>query len=241
MKKLIAVINDLEESGKSTFSYSFQHLLVNQEVKHLFITTDSRDMDDNFAGDYWDFDEQLEVSQLIMAIDRNDVVLLDVNSGSARTWAEFFTDNELETVLSEIDASMTLVIPCHNSEPCHTELVELAELFSDSADYVIPHFPLPAAGGTKQAWKGSYAAKVTDFLGALHFDMPEINKELATALESHGLSLSQSLCQLDQLPRFVEVAVMQWLEQIAKAINSTGEYVLPDSAKPTKKRRAVPA
>jgi hypothetical protein len=39
----------------------------------------------------------------------------------------------------------------------------------------------------------------------------------------------------------VEVAVMQWLEQIAKAINSTGEYVLPEPAKPVKKRRTVPA
>ncbi len=238
MKKLIAVINDLEESGKSTFSHSFQHLLNKQGIRHLFITTDPKDVDDNFTGDYWDFDEPLEVSQLIMAIDRNDVVLLDVNSGAARTWADFFIDNELETVLSEIDASMTLVIPCHNSELCHSELVELAELFSDSADYVIPHFPLPS-GGTHRPWTGSYAAKVTDFLGALHFDMPEINKELTTVLDTHGLSLSQSLCQLDQLPRFVEVATMQWLEQIAKAIDSTGEYVLPESTKTENRNRAL--
>lgn len=231
MKKLIVVANDLEGSGKSTFARSFQHLLTNQDVNHLFITTDEQDMDDSFDGDFWDFDEQLDISLLIRAIDRNDVVLLDVRSGYARTWHEFFAQNEVDTVLAEIDASMTLVIPCHDSERCHDELVELAELFSDSTDYVIPHFPLPTDRSKKQAWKGCYAAKVTDYLGALHFEMPKLGKELATALESHDLSLSQALTQLDELPRFVEVAAMQWLEQISKAINGTGEYVLPQPTK----------
>ena len=238
MKKLIVVINDLEGSGKSTFSYSFQHLLNNQEIKHLFITTDEQDIDDNFSGDYWDFDDQLEISQLIMSVDRNDVVLLDVNSGSARIWAEFFAKNEIDTVLAEIDASMTLVIPCHDSETCHNELVALAEIFSDCADYVIPHFPIRDAHSKHKPWKKSYAAKVTEYLGAMHFNMPEISKDLATALKSHDLSLSQALTQLDQLPRFAEVAAMQWLEQIAKAINGTDEYVLPKS---TRTRRAVTA
>ena len=238
MKKLIVVVNDLEGSGKSTFARSFQHLLTNQDIKHLFITTDEQDMNDDFEGDYWDFDEDLEISQLIMAIDRNDVVLLDVSSGYARVWNDFFTQNEIDTVLAEIDASMTLVIPCHDSERCHTELVELAELFSDSTDYVIPHFPCPAGGGKEQGWKGSYAAKVTEYLGALHFEMPEISKELATALEAHGLSLSQALTQLDQVPRFLEVAAMQWLEQISKAINGTGEYGLPKKPVKTKKTKA---
>jgi len=231
MKKLIVIVNDLEGSGKSTFARSFQHLLTNQGVKHMFITTDEQDMDDNFSGDYWDFDEQLEISQLIMAMDRNEVVLLDVRSGYARVWEEFFEKNEVDTVLSEIDASMTLVIPCHDSERCHNELVELAELFSDSADYVIPHFPIAAGGTKEQGWKGSYAAKVTEYLGALHFKMPELSNELATALEAHELTLSQALTQLDQLPRFLEVAAMQWVEQMSKAINGTGEYVLPAIAK----------
>ena len=129
MKKLIVVVNDLEGSGKSTFARSFQHLLTNQDVKHLFITTDEQDMNDDFDGDYWDFDEDLEISQLIMAIDRNDVVLLDVSSGYARVWNDFFTQNEIDTVLAEIDASMTLVIPCHDSGRCHAELVELLNYF----------------------------------------------------------------------------------------------------------------
>lgn len=231
MKKLIVVVNDIEGSGKSTFARSFQHLLTNQGVKHLFITTDEQDMDDNFSGDYWDFDEDLDISQLIMSIDRNDVVLLDVSSGYARVWNEFFVQNEVDTVLAEIDASMTLVIPCHDSERCHNELVELAEIFSDSADYVIPHFSLPAQGTKKQTWKNSYADKVTNYLGALHLKMPEIGNELTTALEAHDLSLAQALTQLDQVPRFLEVAAMQWLEQISKAINGTGEYVLPKETK----------
>lgn len=227
MKKLIIVANDLEGSGKSTFSRSFQHLLRNQGVKHLFITSDERDMDDNFSGDYWDFDEQLEISQLIRAIDRNDVVILDINSGGARIWAEFFEENEIDTVLAEIDATMTLVIPCHSTERCHNELIELAAIFSDSADYVIPHFTHSSTLTKKLTWEGSYAAKVTDYLGALHLEMPPLSKDLETALKSHDISLSQALTQLDQLPRFVEVAAMQWLEQIGDAINGTSEYVLP--------------
>lgn len=234
MKKLIVVVNDLEGSGKTTFSRSFQHLLANQGVKHMFITTDEQDVDDDFDGEYWDFDEPLEISQLIMAIDRNDVVLLDVGSGHARNWNEFLVDNEVDTLLAEIDASLTLVIPCQNSDSCHNELVELTELFSDSSDYVIPHFPLLSDGDSPVDWKGSYAEKVTEYMGAMHFEMPSPTKELATALDSHGLNLVESLSQLDQLPRFLEVALMQWLEQISKAVNGTGEYVLPEDEKPGK-------
>lgn len=231
MKKLIVVANDLEGSGKSTFALSFQHLLNNQEVKHSFITTDEDDVNENFSGDYWDFDEELEISQLIRSIDRNEVVILDVKSGGARIWADFFEENEVDTLLAEIDASMTLVVPCHDTPQCHNELIELAEIFSDSTDYVIPHFNYPNHRSKNLTWEGSYVAKVTDYLGALHFEMPPLNSDLATALESHDLALSQSLTQLDQLPRFVEVAAMQWLEQVSKAILGTREYVLPKNSK----------
>jgi len=85
MKKLIVVVNDLERSGKSTLARAISHHLKNSDVPHLFVTSNEMDMSDTFAGEFWDLEEQIEVSQLIAAIDSHKaVVVFDLT--------EIFTD-----------------------------------------------------------------------------------------------------------------------------------------------------
>ena len=100
MKKLIVVVNDLERSGTSSVARAISHHLKAQERKHLLVTSNEMDMSDSFEGDFWDLEDQFEVSQLIAAIDNYEAIVVDVHTGAARSWGEVCEEHELENLLS---------------------------------------------------------------------------------------------------------------------------------------------
>ncbi|MCB1235980.1 MAG: hypothetical protein KDM91_13000 [Verrucomicrobiae bacterium] len=230
MKKLIVILNDLEASGKSTVSRAISTYLSDHEIRHQLVTSDERDVDEHFEGEFWDMDEEIELSQIIRALDKNQAVVIDVASGLARNWADFCEAEELDTLLAEMDVEMTLVIPEHPSERCNEEIVDLVDLFSDQADYVIAHLPLEPKGSVPNKWKGSYAAKATNYLGAVCLNLPAIGDDLATALESSGLDLCGAIDQMENLPRFAEVQLTQWIEACTETLQRAEDYLIPETS-----------
>ncbi|MGY8643983.1 MAG: hypothetical protein ACKVJU_23175 [Verrucomicrobiales bacterium] len=228
MKKLIVVANDIESSGKSTVSRAIASHLTNLEINCALISSDERELDRGFKGEFWDFQDDMEVSQLIFNLDRYDVVVLDVQSGMARVWAEFCEENEIDDLLNEMDVEMTMVIPCNESERSNEEVVDLAEIFSDQTDYVIAHLPLEVLGSREVAWKGSGAAKAVKYLGAYEANMPEIGAALKTALNSADMDLVKAFDNLKEVPRFLEVQAMQWLDEAGAALAESEEYIVPE-------------
>ncbi len=231
MKKLIALVNDLESSGKTSLANILEHSYKEAGYDTLLVTTADADIDESSAsGEFWDFEDEVDLSTLIGAMDSHEVVILDIASGSARTWADFCEENELDTVLSEIDAEMTLVLPVHGSERNLNEVVDLLEIFSDTADYVIAHLAIAARRSEAQKWKGSEAAKAAKYLGASEVTLPDIGSELAIALDAHGFTLPKALRQLANLPRFVEVELTQWREAAREAVSQEVSYLFSEPA-----------
>lgn len=225
MKKLIVVVNDLERSGKSVLSRSLVHHLAEQETSTLLVTSNEMDMSETFAGEFWDLEDQFDVSLLIGALDRYDAVVVDIHTGAARNFGEFCQEEELENLLAELDAEMTVVIPNNGSERCNEEIIDIAELYADAADYVIAHLP---SDGPKVKWKASPAEKAVRYLGAAQVDLPGIGDDLATALENTEVDLAEALNQPSSLPRFAEVQVNQWLEKMSDALSAGNEYLVPE-------------
>ncbi|NNE92548.1 MAG: hypothetical protein HKN23_12950 [Verrucomicrobiales bacterium] len=228
MKKLIVVANDLEGSGKSTLARALNKHLTDQEIRTLLVTSDERDVDESFPGDYWDFDDELELSQLIHALDRHDAVILDVQSGMARVWADFCAEEELDTLLGEMDVEMSVVIPVNSSERSNEEMADIADLFADQADYVVAHMPMEPQRSKEIQWKGSEAAKAVKYLGAFEINVPQIETDLETALGSAELTLPQALDRLTEVPRFLEVEACQWLEQVSGEVHTADDYLVPE-------------
>lgn len=225
MKKLIVVVNDLERSGKSVLSRSLVHHLAEQETSTLLVTSNEMDMSETFTGEFWDLEDQFDVSLLIGALDRYDAVVVDIHTGAARNFGEFCQEEELENLLAELDAEMTVVIPNNGSERCNEEIIDIAELYADAADYVIAHLP---SDGPKVKWKASPAEKAVRYLGAAQVDLPGIGDDLATALENTEVDLAEALNQPSSLPRFAEVQVNQWLEKMSDALSAGNEYLVPE-------------
>jgi len=227
MKKLIVVVNDLERSGKSALARTLSRHLKSQEIKHLLVTSNEMDMTDSFPGEFWDLEDQFDVSQLIGAIDSHSAVILDVHSGGARNWGDFFEAEDLENLLAELDAEMTLVIPDTRSERCNEEICDLTEIFADQADYVVAHLPGDPRNEVK--WKGSLADKAIRYIGAGTVDIPGISDDLRTALDNAGIDFTEALNSPSELPRFAEVQLSQWLERASSCLEVANEYLIPDS------------
>jgi hypothetical protein len=227
MKKLIVVVNDLERSGKSALARTLSHHLKSQEIKHLLVTSNEMDMTDSFPGEFWDLEDQFDVSQLIGAIDSHSAVILDVHSGGARNWGDFFEAEDLENLLAELDAETTLVIPDTRSERCNEEICDLTEIFADQADYVVAHLPGDPRNEVK--WKGSLADKAIRYIGAGTVDIPGISDDLRTALDNAGIDFAEALNNPAALPRFAEVKLSQWLERASSCLDVANEYLIPDS------------
>ena len=226
MKKLIVVVNDLERSGKSTVARTLSHHLKSEEVKHLLVTSNEMDMSDSFPGEFWDLEDQFDVSLLIAAVDRHDAVIVDVHTGAARNWGDLFESEDLENLLAEIDAEMVLVIPNTRTERCNEEICDLTEMFSDQANYVIVHLPGEKRGEMK--WKASPAEKAIRYLGASDIELPDLSDELRTALENAGLELPEALNNPSSLPRFAEVQATQWLERASSCLAVGNEHLIPE-------------
>jgi hypothetical protein len=226
MKKLIVVANDLERSGKSCLARAVVHHLKELEARVRLVTSNEMEVTDEFDGDFWDLEDQFEVSSLIAALDRHDAVVLDLHSGAARNWGEFCESEDLENLLVELEAEMTLLIPNNQSERCNEEIVDLAEIFSDSADYVIAHLP---GGDRSVKWKASAAEKAIRYLGATEVRIPEMGDDLKTAIENTDADFAQALNDPSNLPRFAEVQVSQWLEKVSGVLAEASDYLHPEA------------
>lgn len=224
MKKLIVVVNDLERSGKSALARAISHHLTESEVNHLLVTSNEMDMSDSYEGEFWDLEDQFDISLLIGALDRHEAIVLDVHTGAARNWGEFCESEDLENLLAEIDAEMTLVIPNSQSERCNEEISDIAEIFSDQADYVLAHLP-----GDDRAvkWKASPAEKALRYLGASEVSIPALSEDLLTALENTEVDFAEALNKPSELPRFAEVQVSQWLEKVSEVLAGQ-DYLIPE-------------
>lgn len=225
MKKLIVVVNDLERSGKSSTARAISHHLKDLEVNHLFVTSNEMDMTDSFSGEFWDLEDQFEISQLIGALDHHDAVVFDVHTGAARIFGEICEEGELENLLAELDTEMTLVIPNNQSERCNEEISDLTEIFADAADYVVAHLP---GDGHVVEWKKSAAEKATRYLGASQIEFPGMGDDLKTAMENTEVEFAEALNNPSGLPRFAEVQVMQWLEKASEALAEGRDYLIPE-------------
>ena len=226
MKKLIVIANDLEGSGKSILARAISAHLKNNEISHQLITSDERDMTESFDGEFWDLEDELDSSQLIAAMDAHDALVLDIHSGAARNWGEFCENEEIENLLVELDAEMTMVFPETGSERCNHEVLDLSEIFSDTADYVVAHLPMESA--TDIDWEKSPADKAMKNLGGINLEIADLSDELVTAINSSSKNFISALDRPEDLPRFAEVQMCQWLENVSASLDEAGDYLIPE-------------
>ena len=106
-------------------------------------------------------------------------------------------------------------------------MVDLAEIFGDIADYVVAHLPMESA--TDIEWLKSPADKAMKNLGAVNLDIADLSVELTTAIKSSTNNFVSALNRPEDLPRFSEVQMCQWLESVGQSLDDASNYLIPES------------
>lgn len=232
MKKLVLVTNDLPGAGKSTLTeVLFSKLSREGLPTALAATHHSDDADERLSPSPnvvpWDFEEDKDLSSLIGLIDENAAVIVDVGTGDTSELHEFSERTNLFDLLGELGVELTLAIPYSGGEEQIDSIVEIAEAFSDNADYVV----LRSRTEAEDLWKGSCAEKAMKHLSGIEVTAPPVNETITKELEAHGCSLSEALVSSNGISAKAVTALKKWARNFGDKIDSEAhDYIFPEEA-----------
>ncbi|MFV1995108.1 MAG: hypothetical protein ACC661_06700, partial [Verrucomicrobiales bacterium] len=178
----------------------------------------------------WDYSEDTDLARIVSHLDKHGAVVVDVGSGDALDLHSFCKESQFFECLGELDIELTLAIPLNGSPENADAVVEIAEAFSDNADYVIVRRGLSGKEDASDGWEGSYGQKVMSYLGAAELSAPPVRGALAKSLETHGCLLEQALANLEHVPADLRKSLTKWESQFqGKIIDLAGDYLIPES------------
>ena len=225
MKKLVLIINDLPEVGKSSFSRVFEEFMGRKKIDYLPVSTAETNLG---HPTYWNLEDELETGQIVSFVDRADVTVIDVATGDGGTLAEFFNEEDVFDLLLEMEAELTLVVPVPNHAAISEEVVAIGEAFADNADYVIVRTPVEFDEADDSSWVGTYGEKVMDYMGAHVVEAPGMDVTMLTEIEeSHGMGLARALADRSALPRYLRDSLHAWELEFSESLAGAPELFIP--------------
>ena len=225
MKKLVLILNDLPEVGKSSFSRVFEQFMSRKKIEYLTVSTEETSLG---HPTYWNLDDELEAGHLISFLDQSDVTVIDVASGDGATLAEFFNEEEVFDLLVEMEAELTIVVPTPNHTAISNEVVAIGEAFADNADYLVVRTPVDFDGADDSAWAGTYGEKVMNYMGAHIVTAPAMDVTMLSEIEeNHGVGLAEALANRSELPRYLRDSLHSWELEFSEALTGAPELFIP--------------
>jgi len=225
MKKLVLILNDLPEVGKTAFSRVFEQFMARKKIEYVSISTDETHLG---HPTHWNLVDELEISSLVSFIDQADVTVIDVATGDGATLAEFFNEEEVFDVLLELETDLTIVVPVPNHSAISDEVVAIGEVFADNSDYLIVRTPIEFDGADDSSWVGSYGEKVMDYMGAHVVEAPAVDVTMLNEIEgSHDMGLAQALSDRSSLPRYLRDSLHTWELEFSECLAGAPELFIP--------------
>ena len=232
MKKLILILNDLGGVGKTTCTQVLHEHLERKGVNHLLVATDP-DAEEALPGaESIDVGDGLSTSDVIEMLDRGGVVLLDVATGCAGALAEFCAEEEIGTLLAELETELTIVLPLNRELESFEPLVDVVETLADDADYVVVHTPTKAE--LQGHFDNSELSRALEHLGAIEVEMPTLESGVLNKVEDEiGLPFALALGDRKQLPRYLRDSIHAWELDFCKDLAEANDFLLPGKASST--------
>ena len=231
MKRLILIQNDYSGAGKTTLSQCLHHYLESYQVPHHRVALVE-------ARDETTRQEQIEVEHfempsLIAHLDRSDLVILEIESGLTQHFNKFYEKRELEQLLPEMGFELTVLIPVTSEEESFDGVLSAAEVFSDTAQYLVVHTPTSSFyDDDEQLWDKSYAARVMDMFEAADMEMPTCHDMLEYKLKTTHAELPVAMETTAQTDEAMHAEVSKWFRRVACQLDSVRKYVFGDAFRP---------
>jgi hypothetical protein len=245
-KRLIIVLNDAPGSGKTTIARAIGRYLKGCGVRFGELMLSAREFEAS-GSQTWIDAEAPDGLLTILACPGSDIVLLEIATGSADAFLEFYQRRELSDFLSELGVETTVVIPLNRDEESHEAVILVAEALAENVGYVLFHAqPGPESERCEDAdpWERSYAARVMDMFDAVDREIPEEGDELERAFHRAGTNLADTLLEADPVSAY-GASYLKWLRCVEGEIHAAREDLFGGAARdfvlPAEGRRTVAA
>ena len=230
MKKLILVINDHAEVGKTSTSAALHGYLKAQGINTAYIgivgNNGDIDADEVNYDATWNVIEDNKLKRLYSFFDNYDAVVFDVETECSAAFVDLYEKHDLDVELGEMDIDLTVVTPEVEEAACHEELIHLADIFSDKADYIVARVPLDEFSSSLEAWEDSEACNVMDYLGAVVIEVPRVTDAMQETLEAHGLNIPSAVVDsIDEMPDDVAEMMEDWRREFNLQIEEATDYL----------------
>jgi hypothetical protein len=230
MKRLILIQNDYAGAGKTTLAQCFhQYLNMHRVPHHNAVLTEAADISRPRAQ--MDADD-LTLPVFISHLDRGDLLILEIESGMTDLFYTFYEKHELANLLPEMGWDMTVVIPVTSEDESFDAAATAAEVFSDSAQYFVPHTPTSSFyDDDAQAWDRSHAARVMDMFEAVDMNMPSAPDALEYQLKIRHVELFDAIEVTDEDPG-LHTEVAKWFRKVSAQLDAAKKYLFGDAFRP---------
>jgi hypothetical protein len=231
MKQLILIQNDYSGAGKSTLSACLHRYLENVRIRHhRFTISESGESED---GTPCLESSDLRLKEFIGQLDRCDLVIGEIATGAADAFHNFYSRHEMENVLSEMGFHLTVALPVTSDRESFAGVVEAAEVYSDSAMYLIVHTPTGSSyDEDEHFWERSRAARVMDMFEAVDLKMPACQESLEFRLKVSHADLVEVLRQTEELQQETREEITKWMRGVTNQLNHVRTYLFGDTFRP---------
>lgn len=140
MKRLVLILNGKGGVGKSFFAVNFVQFLKDKNIAHSAIDSDNENSTlKRFHTDarFLDLDDRRELDEIFNALEKSNLVVMDCRAASTDLFIDYFTEIDLPTVLTELGATLTLVMPVNHESDSVDQIQRLTDYFGNKCSYVV--------------------------------------------------------------------------------------------------------
>jgi hypothetical protein len=231
MKQLILIQNDYSGAGKSTLSECLHQYLEKVRIPHHRFTISENGDSDNNTPCLESSD--LRLKDFIGHLDHCDLVIGEISTGAAEAFHTFYSHHELENILSELGYHLTVALPVTSDRESFAGVIEAAEVYSDSAMYLIVHTPTGSSyDEDAHFWERSRAARVMDMFEAVDMKMPACHEGLEFKLKLAHTDLVDMLCHPEKMQDEMREEMTKWMRGVTNHLNHVRTYLFGDTFRP---------
>jgi len=228
MKRLDLILNGKGGVGKSFFAVNFVQFLKDKGIAHIAIDSDNENSTlKRFHPDtrFLDLNNRRELDGIFAALEKANLVVMDCRAASTDLFIDYFTEIDLSAVLSELDATLTLVMPVNHEPDSVDQIQRLADQFGKKCDYVVVR---NAAHSESFALfeSSEVRAQLKDKLGGREIAMSRLQDWLVEALNAENVTITAA----KKHPAFSLLdrqRLQTWQRKLYTEIESVSDLLLP--------------
>lgn len=228
MKRLNLILNGKGGVGKSFFAVNFVQFLKDRGIVHIAIDSDNENSTlKRFHPDtrFLDLDNRRELDGIFGALEKANLVVMDCRAASTDLFIDYFAEIDLSAVLSELGATLTLVMPVNHESDSVDQIQRLTDQFGKKCNYVVVRnashsdsFALFESSEVRAKLKGK--------LGGREISMTRLQDWLVEALNAEN----QTITAATKHPAFNLLdrqRIQTWQRKLYAEIESVADLLLP--------------